>query len=490
MSEPIYKVYTAEIKNVDAENYTVDAVVTTQSSDRDDEIVSVQGFEKGLQEYRKHPVLLSCHEWRDLRKNIGQAEDFHFKDNAAEIKFRYFAGKGNEEADWAFHLAQEGIAAYSICFIPKDSRKPDDAEQAQGVKRVHTDFEVLEISQVLIPSNREALQVRQKMADIEGELCSRALQNAHLNLTDGDHSVLGLRVYGLRPIAADSEGIPDDFRPVDPEGSPARSVAIVGKPFENEHACRLRDPADFQDDSFRRTIRKHDGKEYSVIMGKLKGEDTMTEQAYRYKKDIWTASEARAHCKDHKGKFEPAKSINLDEAKKSMRGIFDIEGFTESANEHYHEFRMSKDLNGIIVGQTLWTFYLNHENDENMLMLGDRMSGQHKHLIIAREGTAEMEGHVHEITVFKSTSVIDEKTFVAKEGRTLSAATLATLQEVSAALETSIGKIKSLVDSATSVVDSATEVPLIITEAVDSIFDADIWTALRVFQNDGIKNMD
>ena len=43
-----------------------------------------------------------------------------------------------------------------------------------------------------------------------------------------------------------------------------------GKPYPNEHACRLKDPADFQADSFRRTKRKHDGKEYSIIMGRLK----------------------------------------------------------------------------------------------------------------------------------------------------------------------------------------------------------------------------
>ena len=77
-------------------------------------------------------------------------------------------------------------------------------------------------------------------------------------------------------------------------------------PFPNEHSCRLRDPGDFQPDTFRRTTRKHEGKEYSVIMGKLKSESTMTEQTYRYAKDTWTAEEARAHCKGHDGSFEAA----------------------------------------------------------------------------------------------------------------------------------------------------------------------------------------
>ena len=78
-------------------------------------------------------------------------------------------------------------------------------------------------------------------------------------------------------------------------------------PYPNEHACRLREPDDFEPGSFRRTKREHEGKPYAVIMGRLKGEETTTEQAYRYSKDDWSASEAEAHCEDHEGiEFEPA----------------------------------------------------------------------------------------------------------------------------------------------------------------------------------------
>lgn len=78
-------------------------------------------------------------------------------------------------------------------------------------------------------------------------------------------------------------------------------------PYPNEHACRLRQPNEFQKGSFRRTSRKHEGKTYDVISGKLKGDDAMTEQAYRYPKEDWTVSQARSHCEDHAGiSFEPA----------------------------------------------------------------------------------------------------------------------------------------------------------------------------------------
>lgn len=81
------------------------------------------------------------------------------------------------------------------------------------------------------------------------------------------------------------------------------------KPLPNEHACRLRDPDDFKKDSFRRMTRKHEDKEYSVIMGRLKGEDTMTDQAFRYDKEVWEEDEAKTHCKDHDGTFEAAEKL-------------------------------------------------------------------------------------------------------------------------------------------------------------------------------------
>ena len=81
-------------------------------------------------------------------------------------------------------------------------------------------------------------------------------------------------------------------------------TAEEGRPYPNEHACRLQPPSKFSD--FRRGTRKSDGKAYSVIFGKVKDEETWEEQAYRYAKDVWEADDARTHCKSHDGKFEAA----------------------------------------------------------------------------------------------------------------------------------------------------------------------------------------
>ena len=79
-------------------------------------------------------------------------------------------------------------------------------------------------------------------------------------------------------------------------------------PYPNEHACRLRDPDNY--DRFRRTSRRSEGRLYDVIWGIKEGE--AEEQAYRYPKDIWSSEHAKTHCKAHGGMiFEPAKNASM-----------------------------------------------------------------------------------------------------------------------------------------------------------------------------------
>lgn len=76
------------------------------------------------------------------------------------------------------------------------------------------------------------------------------------------------------------------------------------KPYPNEHACRVQDPGKYI--RFARMKRKHNGKEYFAIIGFKKGGGS-EDQAYRYPKDTWSASEASSHCKEYDGTFEAAK---------------------------------------------------------------------------------------------------------------------------------------------------------------------------------------
>lgn len=166
----IIKFFRAEVKDIDSDKLTLTAVISTKKTDRDGDIVEPEAFRKRIKTYKEHPVLLSSHNYGDLLKQIGKAEDIKIEGDQVIAKFKYFAGEGNAEADWAWKLAQKGIAAYSIGFMGhqfdwiKDKDKDTGAERITG--RKFTDIELLEVSQVLVPSNRGALQQQVELCEL------------------------------------------------------------------------------------------------------------------------------------------------------------------------------------------------------------------------------------------------------------------------------------------------------------------------------------
>jgi hypothetical protein len=99
-------------------------------------------------------------------------------------------------------------------------------------------------------------------------------------------------------------------------------------PFPNEHAARVRIPGDFQPDSFK---RKEIKPGIDIIIGRLKGEDTMTTQAYRFDKTKFTVEEAKKWLKDNDIKvilFEPAKETTEAETAISIKELENKECIT------------------------------------------------------------------------------------------------------------------------------------------------------------------
>lgn len=170
------KVFRATIKSVDTEAKTVDTVVSDASMDRYGEVISMDAWKKGVSEYKKHPVLCTSHKYSSLMSQIGLAEKIWEEDNQLCMRFRYFVGEGNPEADWGFKLAQKGIAAFSVGFIAKDWIYPEAAKDQKKGKdvpwRTFTDVELLEVSQVLIPANANARLKKSFENDLDiRELC-------------------------------------------------------------------------------------------------------------------------------------------------------------------------------------------------------------------------------------------------------------------------------------------------------------------------------
>lgn len=171
-----------------------------------------------------------------------------------------------EPADEGWGKVYDGWVKRVTAFLKTKGREATE-DLLEGLKRIYTKIIMLEYSKVMIPSNPFAVAIAvEKGLLLESEVDKYTLKDNHIE----------------------------------------QIGCVVSKPFPNQHACRLRNPDDFQDGSFRTTTRESDGKEYSIISGRLTGETTMTEQAFRYDKDVWTTSAARTHCNEHDGSFEAA----------------------------------------------------------------------------------------------------------------------------------------------------------------------------------------
>ena len=108
-----------------------------------------------------------------------------------------------------------------------------------------------------------------------------------------NHLARHLLESGRRPSELRSADIPDN-----------------SKPYPNFHACRIREPEEF--DRFRTSTEtiedgKYEGRTIEILYGREKESGDWDIASYRLSLEEWTEEEARAWCEAHDGiKFEPA----------------------------------------------------------------------------------------------------------------------------------------------------------------------------------------
>jgi HK97 family phage prohead protease len=151
----------AQVNSVDLMAKTVSVMVSAGQRDRDGEIIDPSSFVNNLQIYKQHPLLIASHDSRDLLNHIGEATDIQSTPDGLKATFMYYAGQGNKLADWAWYLASERkIAAFSVGFMPLKWEEGDGKDYS----RKYTEVELYEVSQVLIPSFRGAIQDDRKLS--------------------------------------------------------------------------------------------------------------------------------------------------------------------------------------------------------------------------------------------------------------------------------------------------------------------------------------
>jgi hypothetical protein len=280
--------------------------VTDETVDRYGDIVRAKGVR--LDNYKKNPVIQFAHDYSTPPIGVSIKTWYDKQANALKSLALFFDDRvdSSGRSDLIFRFVKSnGMRACSIGFDPIEWSKPSDKEREElglgqyGVE--YTACDMLEFSPVPLPANPNSLSNDYRKsfsASLEKTLRSGQFTSKDVDVLrkyplfegtvlDAFIKELGTSVITVKDVPIDTEQI------------------VEIKPYPNEHACRLAQPDKFSE--FRRGSRKHEGKTYSVIYGKVKDTDTWEEQAYRYPKDNWTESEARQHCTDHKGiSFEPA----------------------------------------------------------------------------------------------------------------------------------------------------------------------------------------
>jgi len=189
--ELVRKGIVAEKAEVDKDERAVTNYINTGKQDRDNEIIEPEGAI--LTHYRKNPVVPYGHDYRGLpvAKNIWIKKDK--KGLLAKTVFLK-----HSLADDVYRLYSEDVAGtgpamsgWSIGFIPlkweepevKDS-KPKEGEQDTRLRRRYKEWELMEYSAVMIPSNREALtemvekglikseKLKEEIAECVGDECT------------------------------------------------------------------------------------------------------------------------------------------------------------------------------------------------------------------------------------------------------------------------------------------------------------------------------
>ena len=145
------------LKQVDETNHTLTVYVSTSDVDRDKEMIMPTAWK--LESYKKNPVIINSHNYSDVMNVIGKAIDMGIDSRGLWLTIQYILDKDekgnflNPASAWAYALVLNGMSSFSVGFIENKSVAGEG-----GVKKVYTDVELLEVSQVCVPANPEAVQ--------------------------------------------------------------------------------------------------------------------------------------------------------------------------------------------------------------------------------------------------------------------------------------------------------------------------------------------
>jgi len=158
----IRKTFNIERKTIDAEQGIYEAMISTESIDRDGDVIRAAGVDTS--NYMRNPVVLFGHTYNDIDAVVGKTLSIEtIPGEGIRARFQFATADVSQKADTVRKLwAGEFLNATSIGFIP------DMASAKPNATKTGIEFgksELLEFSIVPIPSNQDALRLAVKSFD-------------------------------------------------------------------------------------------------------------------------------------------------------------------------------------------------------------------------------------------------------------------------------------------------------------------------------------
>lgn len=282
--------------------------------DRSYEIIDDDAWD--LSNFEKNPVIALFHDYHSLP--VGRAAWTRvIKGQGLRFKVKFAP---TEEGREIFKLYKEGfLNAFSIGGRAKEIKERKDFTKNDIIKytrngvvpdRAITNFELFEISVVVIPDNMNALVER----SISGEIKTKAVSEFITN------------------IKKETEDKKEDITKIEDITKPETT--------ENYHRIRVEDPDKFIDDSFR-TIDISDG--IKAVIGKYKSdpEGSTHIQTYLFDIDKFTMEEAQSWVDSHKKELTQNENITKEDDEEMDEDKCDKEECVGEGCEDYEECKES-----------------------------------------------------------------------------------------------------------------------------------------------------
>jgi len=280
---------------------SVIAYITTNTKDRDNEVVDPSGCI--MTDYLKNRVVLFGHDHRGMP--IGKCAWIKSDEKGLIAKTIY---ANTAQANEIYEYRKAGFPmAQSIGFIPLETMQYQEGspEYAQGIRLKYTKWLLLEYSDVPVPSNPEALTIAVSKGLLTMEdapeytivladetKAEETFDHQHIEPPEDDEIIETKLIAELSD--EDKElvlSFIDDIKTTKPGWDKTDDMIRY----------RVRNPALFVDGTFKTVPIKKDKPRINSVMGKLKSKpDVMTVQNLMFPiEDDWTEAKAKEWVSSH-----------------------------------------------------------------------------------------------------------------------------------------------------------------------------------------------